>query len=111
MKRNDSSLTALLLCMGVSLISPANIYGKGEMAMSVMQQSQKITGKVADSKGEPIIGATIKVVGTGTGTITDLDGNFSLGMAPKGVLEISYVGYLSQKVTVNSSKPLDIFLF
>ena len=78
--------------------------------MNIMQQSQKITGKVVDSNGEPIIGATIKIAGTSNGTITDLDGNFFLDMAPKGVLEISYVGYLPQKVTVNSNKPLDIVL-
>lgn len=110
MKRNDSTLTAFLLCMGVSLVSPNYLYGKGEVAMNIMQQSQKITGKVVDSNGEPIIGATIKIAGTSNGTITDLDGNFFLDMAPKGVLEISYVGYLPQKVTVNSNKPLDIVL-
>ena len=110
MKRNDSTLTALLLCMGVSLVSPIYIYGKRVSVMNVMQQSKKITGKVVDTKGEPIIGATIKVEGTNDGTITDLDGNFSLDMASKGVLEISYVGYLAQKVTVSSNKPLSIVL-
>ena len=83
MKRNDSTLTAFLLCMGVSLVSPNYLYGKGEVAMNIMQQSQKITGKVVDSNGESIIGATIKIAGTSNGTITDLDGNFFLDMAPK----------------------------
>lgn len=41
MKRNDSRLTAFLLCMGVSLVSPNYLYGKGEVAMNIMQQSQK----------------------------------------------------------------------
>lgn len=42
MKRNDSTLTAFLLCMGVSLVSPNYLYGKGEVAMNVMQQSQNL---------------------------------------------------------------------
>ena len=42
MKRNDSRLTAFLLCMGVSLVSPNYLYGKGEVAMNVMQQSQNL---------------------------------------------------------------------
>lgn len=87
MKRNDSTLTAFLLCMGVSLVSPNYLYGKGEVAMNIMQQSQKITGKVVDSNGEPIIGATIKIAGTSNGTITD----YKLGDSQKAADRINKV--------------------
>lgn len=110
MKLNDSKLTTLLLCLGVSVASPAYMYGMDGSAMNVVQQNQKIKGTVVDANGEPIIGATIKVLGTSNGTITDLDGNFSLDMSPKGTLEISYVGYITQKIQVTSSAPLNVTL-
>ena len=58
-----------------------------------VQQAKKITGTVVDSKGEPIIGASVLVKGTSNGTITDVDGNFSLNASQGSVLVVSYVGY------------------
>ncbi len=55
----------------------------------------KITGRVVDEKGEPIIGATVTVKGTHLATITDVDGNFSLDATPGNELTISYIGYAS----------------
>ena len=69
-----------------------------------------IRGKVYDNNGEPVIGATIKVVGTSVGTITDFDGLFSLETYEGSPLEISYVGFKTQKVTAKAGKPLDITL-
>jgi uncharacterized alpha/beta hydrolase family protein len=64
------------------------------MGFSVFTYAQsKITGKVSDASGEPIIGASVIVKGTTNGTITDFDGNFSLNAPAKSTLEISYVGY------------------
>ncbi len=63
------------------------------------QNSQTFSGVVIDNQEEPIIGASIKVVGTGTGTITDLDGKFSLTVPAKGKVEISYLGYASQVIS------------
>ncbi|NDV83295.1 TonB-dependent receptor [Bacteroides sp. 51] len=63
------------------------------------QESQTFSGIVLDEASEPIIGASVKVVGTSTGIITDLDGRFSL-LVPKGAtVEISFVGYAPQKIT------------
>ncbi|MCE8971685.1 TonB-dependent receptor [Bacteroides fragilis] len=59
----------------------------------------KITGKVVDIKGEPVIGASIMEKGTSNGTITDLDGNFSLKVSSnQSSIEISYIGYVTQNL-------------
>ena len=64
------------------------------------QQVQKITGQVIDETGEPLIGVTIKVKGTKTAAITDLDGNFSLSVTGnKAELELSYIGYKTTTFT------------
>lgn len=78
---------------------------------SVQQDGRKVTGKVLDENGEPVIGASIKVTGTTTGTITDFDGNFTLNNVPKGAkIEISYIGYLTQTVEAKGNEPLTIKL-
>lgn len=72
---------------------------------------QKVTGKVKDSSGEPVIGASVVVKDNKTmGTITDFDGNFSLDVPSKSVLVISYIGYVTQEVPVTGKKSLDIML-
>lgn len=72
---------------------------------------QKVTGKVKDSSGEPVIGASVIVKDNKTmGTITDFDGNFSLEVPSKSVLVISYIGYVTQEVPVTGKKSLDIIL-
>lgn len=72
---------------------------------------QKITGKVKDSSGEPVIGASVVVKDNKTmGTVTDFDGNFSLDVPSKSVLVISYIGYVTQEVPVTGKKSLDIML-
>ena len=64
-----------------------------------MAQSLTASGKVVDSNQEPLIGATVKVVGQNAqGSVTDYDGNFSLACKQGDVLEVSYVGYLTQQV-------------
>ena len=60
----------------------------------------KARGKVVDQNGEPIIGANIKIQGTSTGTITDMDGNFNLSAVTGQTLLVSYIGYESSKVRV-----------
>lgn len=64
---------------------------------AVQQQSNKVTGKVSDAMG-PVIGASVVEKGTSNGTITDIDGNFSLNVKPGTILVISYVGYQSVEV-------------
>ncbi len=60
--------------------------------------AQAVKGTVNDEAGEPVIGASVKVVGSKTGAVTDFNGKFSVNAPSNGQLEISYVGYTTQKV-------------
>ena len=90
--------------------------GKNIMLMSkakdgeVAQQANKVTGIVKDTNGEPIIGANVTVKGQSIGTITDIDGRFVLDAPKNAVLQITYIGYVSQEVKVGSQKELNIIL-
>lgn len=80
-------------------------------APSIAQDGKKITGIVKDQLGDPIIGANVVVKGTTNGVITDLDGNFILqGVPANAVLQISYIGYLAQDVSVGNKSSFDILL-
>ncbi|NCC10357.1 MAG: SusC/RagA family TonB-linked outer membrane protein [Bacteroidia bacterium] len=70
----------------------------------------KLAGSVADVKGEPLIGVSVSIKGTNSGGITDLDGKFSVQAAKGDILEISYVGYAKQSITVADAKALSIVL-
>lgn len=72
------------------------------LSNSMFSQSGIIKGIVVDEKGESIIGASVVVKGTVNGTITDIDGHFTINTSPKDVLQISYVGYKSQDVVVST---------
>lgn len=72
--------------------------------------AKRITGVVLDEKDEPIIGAAVKVAGTTTGTITDLDGNFSLDAESGKNLEITYIGYKSGKIAISNASTYKIVL-
>ncbi|MDR2920019.1 MAG: TonB-dependent receptor [Tannerella sp.] len=75
------------------------------------QQNRKlITGTVSDNNGEPIIGANILEKGTTNGVITDPDGRFSLQVNENATLQISYIGYLNQEVTVKNQENIKIVL-
>ena len=76
----------------------------GAMAQSLVK------GTVNDESGNPIIGATVKVVGTQAGAVTDAEGKFSVNVADNAVLNVSYIGYLSNRVAVAGKKQLLIVL-
>ena len=88
--------------------------GKNIMLMSkakdIAQQSNKITGIIKDQEGEPIIGANITVKGQSIGTITDIDGRFVLEASANAIIQISYIGYVSQEVNIENQKNLNIIL-
>ena len=90
--------------------------GKNIMLMSkakdgeVAQQANKVTGIVKDTNGEPIIGANVTVKGQSIGTITDIDGRFVLDAPKDAVLQITYIGYVSQEVKVSGNKELNVVL-
>ena len=81
----------------------------GTVSPAFAQEGKKITGHVVDDTNEPLIGASILVVGTSTGVITDLDGNFNI-IVPSGAtaLQISYVGYETVTVPVPSGNTVNV---
>ncbi|EYA40942.1 TonB-dependent receptor [Bacteroides fragilis] len=74
------------------------------------QQKRHITGVVKDIKGETIIGANIMIKGTGTGVSTNIDGEFSIEAAAGEELIVSFIGYLTQTIKIDSQKTLNIKL-
>ena len=93
------SLSFALCC----LISGAGITSAfaSTIPTSVTQQTRTVTGIVTDSKGEPLLGVNVVVKGTTNGTMTDMDGHFSLPAESNAVLVISYIGFVSQEVPAN----------
>ena len=71
---------------------------------------RKITGQVKDALGEPIIGANVVVKGTTNGTITDIDGQYSLEVGSNSILVVSYIGYITQEIPVGKNNTLDVLL-
>ena len=69
-----------------------------------------VKGTVNDESGEPIIGATVKVVGTQTGAVTDFNSQFSVNAASNATLNVSYVGYVPQRVSVNGRQNITVVL-
>lgn len=78
-------------------------------SIEVVQQTRRITGTVYDSMG-PLIGATIKEKGTGSGTVSDMDGKFSINVKPGATLVISYVGYITKELTVGNQNTFRVSL-
>ena len=74
--------------------------------------AQKITvhGYVDDETGEPLIGATVMEKGTSNGTATEIDGNFTLNVAPNATLVVSYIGYDPQEIAVNGRTEIKVTL-
>lgn len=74
------------------------------------KKSKKVTGTIVDETGEPVIGANVVQKGTTNGSITDIEGKFSLELPEDAVLEISYIGYLTQSIPVGNKSSLQITL-
>ena len=68
-------------------------------ALPMMAQNKVVTGTVIDELGEPVIGATVRVEGTKTATVTDFDGNYKLEVPNNGKIVISYIGYKDMATT------------
>ena len=100
--RNKSFYYPLMIAMLLLLCTP--------FVTVVYAQSFTVTGTVADSQGG-VPGVNVKVKGSTTGTITDMDGKFTLNVpSSKSVLVISYIGYTTQEIPVNNQKILNINL-
>ncbi len=80
------------------------------LANTSTHEVKDVTGKVVDLSGNPLIGATVVIEGTTTGTTTDNDGNFTINVEEGQTLVISYIGYATQRVVVDSSNIMNITL-
>lgn len=78
--------------------------------MKLQQSEQKIAGTVVDANNEPVIGANVLVKGTTNGVITDMDGKFALTVSRGAVLQISYIGYITQEIKVTNNTTYTIRL-
>ncbi|WP_081852580.1 TonB-dependent receptor [Prevotella sp. 10(H)] len=78
--------------------------------VSIYAQTKTISGKVTDTADEPLIGVSVRIQGTTTGTITNVDGEYSISAGTGDILEFSYVGMKAQLVTVGSQTTLNIIL-
>lgn len=79
------------------------------LSVSMMAQNS-VSGVVLDPSGEPVIGANVMVVGSSLGTITDYDGQFTLSCDGNATLEVSYIGYKLQQVSLNGRKQISVTL-
>ena len=83
------------------------------MAVPMFSMAQEITvsGVVADEEGIPVIGASVMIKGqTRVGTITDIDGRFSMKTAPDAILQFSYIGMLTAEVPVDGRNTLEVIM-
>lgn len=80
-------------------------------ALSLQAQTRnQVSGRVTDAAGEPLVGATVVVVGTTTGTTTDIDGNYAINAPAAGQLKFSYIGYAEQTVEIGTQSVINITL-
>ena len=73
-------------------------------------QQKNVSGTVSDENGLPLLGATVVISGTSSGTTTDFDGNYTINANTGDVLTFSYVGYQSQNITVGNSNTVNVTL-
>lgn len=86
------------------------IFKVGDTHKSLQQTTKRVTGIIKDKSGDPVIGCNIMEKGTSNGTITSIDGDFSLDVDEKAVLQVSFVGYLTQEVSVKDKKNIMVVL-
>ena len=99
---------AATLCL--TILSPAHtIKAATEVVQEVNQAGQTIRGTVVDKDGEPVIGANVQVKGANNGTITDIDGNFTLNNA-SGTLVVSFIGYKTQEISLAGKTVINVKL-
>ena len=99
MLKRLKSVSMLLFLMGASTGAAYAVANPGVTDVKITQQTGTCTGVVVDATGETVIGASVVVKGTTNGTITGIDGDFSLSGVKQGdVIQVSFVGYLTQEI-------------
>ena len=102
-----TNVTYKLVGKNITLIKDEGIADKTIISQ---QSTKKITGKVVDQSGESIIGANVVEKGTTNGSITDVDGNFTLSVDPNSTLIFSYIGYTTMEIPVSGKTDLTVTL-
>ena len=80
------------------------------LSVAAFAQTQVIKGKIVDENGDPLVGVTIQEKGTNNGTITDMDGNYSIMAGARSTLQIRYVGYQQEDIAVNGKNIINVNL-
>lgn len=107
------TLAGVAACSMLSFFSSAAMAGTAARTPEAFEQQHGtvvVKGVVKDSKGEPIIGATVKAANGKVGAITDIDGNFTINVKPGSTVEISSIGYATTTVAVGQNRQLSIVL-
>ena len=92
----------------VVTFSNGHIIIKKQVANTASQQSKLVRGTIVDATGVPVIGANVMVKGTTNGTVTDMDGKFSLEASEESVLVVSYIGFANQEIKVGNQTNMSI---
>lgn len=107
---------SMMWAMALTLLSPA-FYGNAAgtetsptVSVASPQQNRSVSGVIMDEYGDPVIGANVVVKGTTIGVMSDIDGKFALEVPSNAILQISYIGYLTQEITIGNQTSLTIRL-
>jgi ferric enterobactin receptor len=101
---------AIFVALFFALMCPVGIGSVANAQSSTQAQTGKVSGIVRDSKGEPLVGATVMVKGTNRGTTTDVEGNFSISANAGSTLVVSYVGQKTREVKLSNEHDVSITL-
>ncbi len=93
---------------GSGTVSAIETNSEGSFEVTEQMQSQTAHGTVVDPVGDPVIGASILEKGTSNGTITDIDGNFSLNVKSGATLVISYIGFRTQEIKAGANMSITL---
>ncbi len=96
--------------LSAMIVGTPEVWAASTETVFSVQQAKSVSGTVVDSNGIPVIGANILEKGTTNGTITDIDGNFTLSVSPNAVLQVSFIGYNTQEVAVGDQKTIQVVL-
>lgn len=116
--RNVMKISAFLLttCAFSAFAASADVNivgvsGNDGLSTNASLQDKTVKGVIKDANGEPIIGANVIIKGTTNGTITDFDGNYVIdGVSSDAILQVSYIGYLTQEIPVGNQAQIDVIL-
>lgn len=100
----NKTFYSMAACLSAMMLATQPAMAAGASSVQSAQQQQVVSGTVLDDQGEPVIGATVLVVGGSAtqGTVTDMDGIFKLNVKPGTKITISYIGYVSQTVAATN---------